>query len=670
MTTFTDLTGRHSIAVVGTSPTLVFSGGPGGGSYAQFAGNGCLEITGNAADWLNASEGPYCIELIAYVFGPNWDLNDYTSGSTIDRILDTFDGYFGILTGLALSGNRGQQSIAGVTPPWSSAAYGDQWIKLRYDIRPGRRLDIYINDTLVVNDAGAGTLVNSLGTLRIAGQIDFDGYYTKTKLAGVRITRANRGSEPFNLNISGASDPHWADTLLLVRFSEEDPTQTVTFSSRTDTTSWTTDSGASGKTVSGTLSAALTGSQVLRVSFNNGSTWSNATVTGTSWTVTDPLTHTASWVMKAQVINGGGALGPLATQSVALLVWPTLTIDSMSQDSDTVGDWITYSGVAGRTVSGTLSAAAPAGSVVELSSDGTSWTTGSITGLSWSATDPLSHSLDWTYQVRLRSDVGIVSPSVSQPVVLTAPPANFSPQGTFSKCLDLIRRFCQRTGLPQPTYVIGNPDAQISQLLGLLEESLEALVRRPERGWQTLTREALFVTKAEEVQGSLSDLAPGLVWITDDTLFNRTTRLPIYGPLTPEERQVSKALQVAGPYYRFWVTNDQLHMFPVPPAGHLIAFEYVSTYAWASESSPRTYRDAPAEETDVCVIPRDIVLADLRWRWREAKGLEYAQAFQDFEMLLARALSNDGGRKSVSMEGSPQIVRPGILVPAGNWKLS
>lgn len=663
MTALVDQTGRHTITVLGTAPTTTTtSGGPGGGAYFDFAGDGALKVTGNTADFFYGT-GPACIELYIYKYATHL----YSAGSSGTYIMDG-GSFYGSPPYFKLAGDNVTSCISSMSPPWRLEAEG--WHTLRYDIDSGGTCRAYVDGVLKATATAFSVTALRNDELLIGKQIEL-APYTKCKIAGIRFTRASRGTSEFNLSKTGADDPYWADTVFLLNATLPAPTQGVTFTSMTDTTAWTTDSGASGKTLSGTLSSALSAGQVVRVKFGD-SAWVNAAVSGTSWTAVDPATHTASWTIQAQVLGSDGQTGPLTAQAVTLVVWPTLAITAMTLDSDTIGDWITFNGAAGRTVSGTLSSAAPAGAIVQLSSDGVSWTTGSITGLSWAATDPLAHTASWTYQARLVSAEGLVSTSVSQEVFLTTPPADFSPQGTFTKCLDLIRRFCQRTGLPQPTYVIGNQDIQIAQLMGLLEESLEMLVRRPERGWQVLTREALFVTKNQEVQGSLSNIAPGMIWITDQTIFNRTTRLPMYGPLSPEERQLSKALQTAGPYYRYWIVEDQLHLYPVPPAGQLLAFEYVSTYAWVSgdTTKPRVYRDSPEEETDICVLPRDVVLADLRWRWKKEKGLEYAQDFESFELLFARATSNDGMRRDLSMEGTPSIVRPGILVPAGSWPIT
>lgn len=675
MTVYTDRTGRHVLqynhdTAAGSFIDAVNDVTPfGTRSVARWGDtkNAYLTASDNLEDFVFGT-GDFCIEFLAKfsdfcvvldwftTTGGTWQV--WWEAAAPDGKISLYSG-FGYLI----------STIVSISDTYKSYCFD----------RSAGTLRIFLDGLKVAEVANSTNINSTAPTLfGIGAQVSSRNpvYDMKSgSMAYARVTKASRHTAAYTPSypVTGASDPLWASTVLFFEVIDgSTPTQTVAFTSRSDTVGWVTISGSSDKTVSGTVSAELVGGQFLRVSFDNGTSWANATVDGTSWTVTDATPHSSSFIMKAQVVGGTGTTGPLTSQAVTLLVMPSITFGSMTLDSDTIGDWITYNGAAGRTVSGTLSSAAPAGATVQLSSDGVSWTTGSLTGLSWAATDPLAHTAAWTYQARLVSAEGLVSSAVSQEVFLTTPPADFSPQGTFTKCLDLVRRFCQRTGLPQPTYVIGNQDIQIAQLMGLLEESLEMLVRRPERGWQVLTREALFVTKNQEVQGSLSNIAPGMIWITDQTIFNRTTRLPMYGPLSPEERQLSKALQTAGPYYRYWITEDQLHLYPVPPAGQLLAFEYVSAYAWVSgdTTKPRVYRDSPEEETDICVLPRDVVLADLRWRWKKEKGLEYAQDFESFELLFARATSNDGMRRDLSMEGTPSIVRPGILVPAGSWPIT
>ena len=380
-------------------------------------------------------------------------------------------------------------------------------------------------------------------------------------------------------------------------------------------------------------------------------------------------THSARLNIAGLVIRRNG----LVVLSALPVSAPTaaVTITSMEKDDGTPNDWLTSDGSAPRKVFGTLSAVLTPDEVVEVSVDnGVNWTQATVSGTSWEVTDQVFHTASWTIRARVTDTVSFLSaPEATVAVTYTPPQPTVLPRGAYTTLLDIIRRFMERTGLPKPAFSIGNTDAQVAQILGLLEEATEELVMRNARGWQILTREAVFVTKAQEVQGSLSELAPGFRAVTNDTLFNRTTRLPIYGPLLPMERQATKALQTAGPYYRYWIANDQLHLYPTPPAGQTIAFEYTSTACWSDGQSPATYSEYPTTDTAICLFPKPVVIAQLRWRWKKEKGLEYAQDFDSAELLLNAAIAADGTRRVVDLGGTELVARPGIMIPTGSWPL-
>ena len=79
-----------------------------------------------------------------------------------------------------------------------------------------------------------------------------------------------------------------------------------------------TNSGAAGRTVSGARSAALATDEKLRVSMDGGLNWLTPTVSGTSWNVTDPASHTSGWTIAAQAVDLAGNPGPLTTRTVTL----------------------------------------------------------------------------------------------------------------------------------------------------------------------------------------------------------------------------------------------------------------------------------------------------------------------------------------------------------------
>lgn len=233
--------------------------------------------------------------------------------------------------------------------------------------------------------------------------------------------------------------------------------------------------------------------------------------------------------------------------------------------------------------------------------------------------------------------------------------------------LTLIKQFCMRTGIPEPSFVLGNTDQQVKQLLGLLNEVLEDLASRS--NWAATTQEAVFTTVDGEDQGSMESLAPnGFKWILEQTIFDRTRKLPLYGPMSPEKWQAFKALPTTGPLYRYRIARGKLLFMPEAIAGHICAFEYASSWG-AVSSDGLTFRQYPAVDTDKFLISPTVVLAGLRWKWKSEKGLDYAEDFTRFESLLADEKGREGSKAPLSMDSQSTRVQPGIFVTPGSWNV-
>lgn len=234
--------------------------------------------------------------------------------------------------------------------------------------------------------------------------------------------------------------------------------------------------------------------------------------------------------------------------------------------------------------------------------------------------------------------------------------------------LQLVQEFCKRTGISVPTFVVGNTDSQILQILGLLNEVVEDLVNSPGgETWQALDKEATFATTATESQGLLDTLAPyGFMGILDGTIYSRTQRLPSYGPLSAEEWQQLKAMPLSGPYYKYRIWQRQLFLYPAPPAGHDYAFEYASNYAILAVDGT-TYKSTFTADDDICVLPEVCVLRGIRWKWKKEKGLEYDEEFREYQILVARSYGRD--KTSPVLYGDDPMyagTKPGIWISPGN----
>lgn len=232
--------------------------------------------------------------------------------------------------------------------------------------------------------------------------------------------------------------------------------------------------------------------------------------------------------------------------------------------------------------------------------------------------------------------------------------------------LEIVQKFCERTGLDVPETVMGNADPKIRQIRSLLEEEGKDLAKRGI--WEGMVYEASLTTLAQEDQGAMADIATNnFDYILNQTIWDRSTRLPVLGPLAPVDYQALKALVSTGPRYRWRLRGGRLLVNPSPPAGSTWKFEYV-TKNWILNVSGVgcEYFDL---DTDTTVFPADLAILGLRWRWKKEKGLEYAEDFRTYEMQVKDALGRDGGKKWLRMDQDGWEPKPGVFIPEGSWSL-
>lgn len=241
--------------------------------------------------------------------------------------------------------------------------------------------------------------------------------------------------------------------------------------------------------------------------------------------------------------------------------------------------------------------------------------------------------------------------------------------------LTIVQKHTRRTGLPVPVLVMGNTDPQIVQILNLLEEECIELSAR--HSWKGLINECTFLALGVESQGTLASLGSGptatnaLRYILNDVMWNRSLRLPVYGPIDPQKWQQIKAnTTVSLQQYRIRGsgagTQANLLITPAPTAGQTVAFEYVTDNWVLNGTTPAA---AFVADTDTILIPESVVLAGLKWRWKKEKGLDYAQDFASYELLVTDSMGRDGTRPVLNMAGCPDEMRPGIFISPGSWPL-
>ena len=230
--------------------------------------------------------------------------------------------------------------------------------------------------------------------------------------------------------------------------------------------------------------------------------------------------------------------------------------------------------------------------------------------------------------------------------------------------LTLIQRFCKRTNIEVPGEILGSNSAQIKQILGLLEEEGNELAGRGD--WQELTNESLHTTVATESQGAIKTIADnGFRYIKDGTIWNRTSNLRLY-VVDDAYWQHVKGTAATSPNYAVRIRGGNLLANPVPGAGDTWAFEYIS-YNWTTDSAGANAAQYFVADTDLTLLPENILMMGLRWRWKKEKGFEYSEDFIAYERLVKDALTRNGMHRTLNMSDRQSVPSPKIFVNDGNW---
>jgi len=238
--------------------------------------------------------------------------------------------------------------------------------------------------------------------------------------------------------------------------------------------------------------------------------------------------------------------------------------------------------------------------------------------------------------------------------------------------LQLTTEFCKRQALtPLPTTVTGSQDDTTIQIWGLLNEGMEDISRR--FTLQQLRTRYTFnhAGVANYIALDVINKLPDFKWMYTRTLWDTTSRIEVAGPLSEKEWNQLLVMLIAAARYSYRLMGNYLRIFPIPNPldSILFAFEYQSRYPVISAAGG--FLPQFTQDTDMPRFPSDIVLADLKWRWREAKGLPYAEQMRISEEALRQLVVREPQPDLVLDAPDPDVplAGPGLLIPAGSWNV-
>lgn len=216
--------------------------------------------------------------------------------------------------------------------------------------------------------------------------------------------------------------------------------------------------------------------------------------------------------------------------------------------------------------------------------------------------------------------------------------------------LSVAQDVCDTIGLTRPAAIVSATDQLARQILGLCKDTLEELGRMD---WPVLEIPYTFPTVVNQAQYALpADFGREV----GDSVYVSGQYQSLRGSLTAADWQRQKSgMQANLGRYRFRIFGlpTLLNITPVPTKVETLVMEYQTTYR--VQQVDTTYKNTFFADTDVTLMPEELLKKGLRWRLRHAKGLDYSEEFNDYEMSRAQRLA-----QMLSMGSMPVAFRSGI----------
>ena len=195
-------------------------------------------------------------------------------------------------------------------------------------------------------------------------------------------------------------------------------------------------------------------------------------------------------------------------------------------------------------------------------------------------------------------------------------------------------------GLAAVADPFADSDANVVQMCTLLKSKGREILRQ--RFWTQMRDEHVFTT----VQGTPTYALPGdFHTMADQSGWNRTNRLPLGGPLSPQEWQYLKARLVGVVFTVLFRPMDGLiYIYPdnPTPGGYTISFEYLSN-GWVERPAipVNTYHDSPVASNDIVRFDPLMVMRGIKLEWLKLHAFDTTSAQQDYLEAYNRAAGMD-----------------------------
>jgi hypothetical protein len=219
----------------------------------------------------------------------------------------------------------------------------------------------------------------------------------------------------------------------------------------------------------------------------------------------------------------------------------------------------------------------------------------------------------------------------------------------FDTAKSIVNAVAAEVGLTPVVDPFVSTDPAFTQLCAILTSAGRELFAMNE--WQALNKNYTVVT-ANGDSGNYN-LPADFGYIIDQTGWDPTNRLPLGGPVTPQNWAylVNTGLSTSTIYVTFKLDQMQFQILPQPPpVGQTLTFQYVSRWWVAVTAAPTVpAQDSVLLSTDVVLYEPILIQKLLKLRFLEAKGFDTTSAANQFINMFNSFTGKDQAAQTMNM---------------------
>lgn len=219
--------------------------------------------------------------------------------------------------------------------------------------------------------------------------------------------------------------------------------------------------------------------------------------------------------------------------------------------------------------------------------------------------------------------------------------------------LTMVQNICQEVGLENPSTAYGNTATEVRQCLRFLYRTYQDLNLRGH--WAELIKEHSITlatsTSAYPYPTDLDRVIYETEWNANDSWRMR--------PVDPVQYETMvRGLSTVSDINYFiakGTTSNRFTVYPTPSTGDngkKVYFLYISTY-WI-QSSAGTDKAAFTADTDISLLPEELVELGAKWRYKAENQLEYAEDKRMYEIMIPTKLKSKSSARTLRIDGVAQ----------------